>query len=88
VLFFTEQREIVAEVFSFFDPPVDTKYVLRDAIRILVTGAQARHPFVQETLRTDTFDQENECNRRNRHRYRHIQYHNHRYDSLPCKSFD
>ena len=73
--FFTEQQDLVSEIFSFLDPPSMFK---------LCRGMPFVSPFLTHehvihsvacTLTKDTFNENNQCYRRNRHRYRHIQYH-------------
>ena len=73
--FFYEQRDIVTEIFSFLDPPSILK--MCHGMRLVSSFLTHKHVVrsVTNTLRGDTFDQENQCYRRNRHRYRHIQYH-------------
>jgi len=73
--FFVEQRDLVSEIFSFLDPPSLLKTC--HAVSFLSSFLTHKHVIrsVSNTLRTETYDQDNECYRRNRHRHRHIQYH-------------
>ena len=73
--FFAEKRDLVSEIFSFLDPPSLLKMCRAMPIVSPLLTHQHVIGSVTNTLRSDTFDQNNECYRRNRHRYRHIQYH-------------
>ncbi len=75
ISFFWEQRDLVSEVFSFLDPP--SLYKLCRGIPFVSPFLTHEHVVqsVACALTNDIYNENNQCYRRNRHRYRHIQYH-------------
>jgi hypothetical protein len=75
VQFFAGQRDVVVEIFSFLDPPSLTRMCTAlSFVTPFLTHVQVIRS-VSNALKTEVYDLNNECLRRNRHRYRHIQYH-------------